>query len=320
MKQLRTKVLLSAFVLIFALVATIGSTFAWFTIATSVSVDTMELNVSTSDSLLIRVYQGEETGVAGDPTLLDAATYKTFIPLADITEAEGLYEDLATWRMTPVTVVNAAYNGIITSGFNTLTTPNTDFLRALSAANPTNFTNNAAGSVIEIKFWVLSQGSTAAPLVLEDLTIAADNTIEAKDAVVDAVRVAIQATDLTTPGSRYIFGLTNDYGFTYVQDLPGYYDGDPVVENAFNAIAPANVTLINASALNGLYVKSAGLGVTNASVAAADIDDASVIYTLAQNVPTLVTVTVFVEGWAAETTNAIIAAAFDISWKFTLNL
>jgi hypothetical protein len=61
MKQLKTKVLLSAFVLIFALVATIGSTFAWFTVATTVNVETMQLNVQSQDSLLIRMAYNDGT-------------------------------------------------------------------------------------------------------------------------------------------------------------------------------------------------------------------------------------------------------------------
>lgn len=129
MKQLRTKVLLSAFVLIFALVATIGSTFAWFTISTSVEIETMELNVSTEDSLLIKVWEtGEDFNT---PTLLDASQYKTFIPIEDIL---ATYADLATWRLSPVTVINSTYTGIDGDVFNVLTTPNTDFDRSLSSA------------------------------------------------------------------------------------------------------------------------------------------------------------------------------------------
>ena len=87
MKNLRNKIVLSGLVLLFALVATIGSTFAWFTVSDTVDVQTMNLNVKSSESLLIRVYNGETTGVAGDATLLDAGTYYASISSALISAA-----------------------------------------------------------------------------------------------------------------------------------------------------------------------------------------------------------------------------------------
>ncbi|MFA5698090.1 MAG: hypothetical protein WC888_06695, partial [Candidatus Izemoplasmatales bacterium] len=59
MKSLKTKVILSAIVLMFALVATIGSTYAWFTVSNTVSVSSIQMNVGTQEGLLIRAYDGE---------------------------------------------------------------------------------------------------------------------------------------------------------------------------------------------------------------------------------------------------------------------
>ena len=61
MKSLRNKVILSGIVLVFAFIATIGSTYAWFTVSQTVSVDTMNLNVSAADNLAIRIWTGTET-------------------------------------------------------------------------------------------------------------------------------------------------------------------------------------------------------------------------------------------------------------------
>lgn len=328
MKQLKTKVLLSAFVLIFALVATIGSTFAWFTISTSVEIETMELNVSTEDSLLIKVFETGETFAT--PELLDASNYKTFIPIEDIL---ATYADLDTWRLSPVTVINATYDGIVGDTFNVLTTPNTDFERALSAAGAP-IANDAEGYVIELKFWVLSQGADPDTfLILEDLAV--DNTGPAtQDGVENAVRLSVKANDnVQAAGQAYVFGLDNNYDFAYEVDLPGYFTGAEVYDGSnvllgFNSLSQltkgydgtgtgVNVEgLLNADVNNGKFLGASA--VANASVIAAA--DATQIYELSQDTPTLVTVTIFVEGWAAGATNNIIASAFNISWKFSIYL
>lgn len=330
MKQLRTKVLLSAFVLIFALVATIGSTFAWFTISTSVQVDTMALNVSTENSLLIKVRETGETFATA--SLLDASEYKTFLPYSDIIAA---YPDLTTWRLSPVTVINSTYTGIDATGFRVLNTPNTDYTRALTAASAPVI-NDADGYVIQLQFWVLSQGDAAnTHLIVEDLLIDNNGTVTS-DGVENAVRLAVSVDDnVQTAGQPYVFGLDNNYDFTYVDNLPGYfadvpnyYDGSNVLQG-FNKLADltkgydglgtgVNVEgLLHADANNGKY-KIAADPITNASVTAAA--DATRLFTLVQDRPTLVTVTIFVEGWAAGATNNIIAANFDISWKFSIHV
>ena len=54
MKGLRNKVILSGIVLLFAFIATIGSTYAWFTVSTQTTVEGVSLQVTAADNLLIR--------------------------------------------------------------------------------------------------------------------------------------------------------------------------------------------------------------------------------------------------------------------------
>lgn len=65
MNSLRRKVRLSAIVLMLALFTTLGSTFAWFTVSNTVTVGSIDLNVKTSPSLLIRVYDEDAYYFAG---------------------------------------------------------------------------------------------------------------------------------------------------------------------------------------------------------------------------------------------------------------
>ncbi len=63
MKSLKTKVIMSAVVLVFALLATIGTTYAWFTVSSTVSLNTINIDVTTEESLLIRVWNEDDATV-----------------------------------------------------------------------------------------------------------------------------------------------------------------------------------------------------------------------------------------------------------------
>jgi len=91
MKALKTKVILSAFVLLFALVATIGSTYAWFTVSNTVSVSAFNLEVQTSPSLLIRLWD-EVNGDTADGTWT-ATDFKNTIAASDFTSST-YYDEL----------------------------------------------------------------------------------------------------------------------------------------------------------------------------------------------------------------------------------
>ncbi|MFA5742212.1 MAG: hypothetical protein WC874_04970, partial [Candidatus Izemoplasmatales bacterium] len=99
MKSLKIKVLLSGLVLMFAIAASFGTTYAWFTISNTVNIDSMTINVQSGESLLIRVYKGEYLGedpvklAADEAGLLDASTYKNSLSIDDILASTSYVED-----------------------------------------------------------------------------------------------------------------------------------------------------------------------------------------------------------------------------------
>lgn len=335
MKTLKSKVALSAFVLLFALVATIGSTFAWFTVATTVEVDSMTLNVQSQDSLLIRLANadGSIKEVTGDDNLFDAQQYKTTLTTTDILA----YYAYTTWRLEPVTVVQpgyAAINGKLMSILNR-TVPANNNLRPLSAITGTDV-NSATGKVIELNFYLLSQEATLSrAIVLQDLSITSSAPGVAAE-VVDAVRLSVwragTVTDMGTQAliadeasTALVFGLTVDYDYEFTDANPAYYFGGTVYTsttlNGFDQISDLTLGFDGESSApatttwNSQFYQAVG-GPANASEAVKA--DADTILTLAPMIPALVTVRIFVEGWAANTTNNIIASNFNISYKFAI--
>ncbi|MDD4184208.1 MAG: hypothetical protein PHI01_02175, partial [Candidatus Izemoplasmatales bacterium] len=59
MKEIKRKLLLTALVIVFAFVATAGTTYAWFQISPTVEAESLNFNMQSKDSLLLRVYNGE---------------------------------------------------------------------------------------------------------------------------------------------------------------------------------------------------------------------------------------------------------------------
>ncbi len=341
MKALKTKVILSAFVLLFALVATIGSTFAWFTVATTVEVSSMELNIQSQDSLLIRMANrdGSIAEVEGlDDDLFEATQYKTTLTLADI----QAYYSFATWRLEPVTAVQANYNEVSGKILSVLdrSVPANNNLRPLTAITDPDDINSATGKVIELNFYLLSQEATLTrDIVLQDLTITSSAAGVAGTDVVDAVRLAVyrsgRVTDLNTQSliaettePEHIFGLTKDYGFVFTNDNPAYYFSGAEVYDAgngnallgFNSISQLTAGYDGVSsaptpnAWNSVFYQVGG----PADASTATKGDADTVFSLAPMTPTFVTVRIFVEGWAAKTTNNIIASDFNISFKFSI--
>jgi hypothetical protein len=270
MKSLRNKVILSGIVLLFAFIATIGSTYAWFTVSSSTNIETMELNVTAADNLLLRVATGgaEETLTY----LQDASNYKTYIEVADLIAAGYLQDDVNTpWRLQPSTVL----------------VPGTDRMSYLPNINNRTYAaataNDYNGQYIHLEFWILSQSEDAKVIQLNDFAIDAvgigDNTTE-QEFVENAVRLAVWLDDsdhgggtATGEGTMYLFG--ND-------------DTVPA-----NNIAPDQT---------GFTV--------NTTTSSTDL------YTVNFNVPTLVNVLIYIEGWDSQASNDIILATFQVSFGF----
>lgn len=308
MKSLRNKIILSGLVLLFALVATIGSTFAWFTVSNTVTVAALDLNVTTSESLLIKVYNGE-TG--SEAALTNAANYKANLTQADVLAATTAgYNALASWVLTPVTdaqevapsSTSTAYTAI--NGLN-LNTMNID-TKVLTA---TSTSNSASGNFIELKFWLLSQ-TTDENIVLQDLVItSATNNSDPQDAVANAISVAVYkaadgATAVGSPTAN-VYSPSPDYAFAFTTGMRGYD-----LPAGSNTVGTPQ-TLID---LHSLYYNGAAV----ADVSAATLATATTIAAVTTNVPALFAVRIYLEGWDSATTNAILAADFSISFKFSI--
>ncbi|MFA5006671.1 MAG: hypothetical protein WC509_04310 [Candidatus Izemoplasmatales bacterium] len=348
MQSLKRKVTVSAFVLVLALLTTLGSTFAWFTVSNTVTVGSIELNVKTSPSLLVRVYDEDAYYFAGavgssdirrldgttvytyvalpsphyvettpsytidvdgnlvlgadiivhdvehsnefhyagavgttdildgdnqvvfdyvtdhfelptsgteytledmDPTgtvdyrliddalaevlneevlydtaalaktgagLYDATTYHNYLEIADFL-ASGVYADIASWRLQPVTAVNTAYAAVRGDQLKRFWSPNDDLNRTLDPLLAGDV-NAAAGRIIEFKLWLLSQGTTAYDLYLSDLDILAGvNAMDEQDDAINATRLSV-----TAGATSIIYGSDVDYAYDYLRGSVGY--------------------------------------------------------------------------------------------------
>jgi hypothetical protein len=313
MKSLKSKVILSALVLIFALVATIGSTFAWFTVSQTVTVESFTLNVTAEDSLLIKP--------ATIATVFDATTFANntsaagYLTTVTNTHLANAGYDYLKYLLRPVTAVQTGYATIDAASLNILgdievyTRP----LTPISYTPGTGQVNNIVdGGAIQFKFWVMSQSEGDKDLFISNLNIT--GLIAASQTAIEgSVRIAIQSRGYLTGATieTPVIASTNsliysdgnntaDYSYTFLMNLPGYYDGDPVVENAFNRIND-----LEAGREAALLAYSTG---TSHATFATDAE--TVITTLFTNEPQLITVTIYIEGWDAQTTNAIIASQF----------
>ncbi len=284
MKSLRNKVILSAIVLAFALIATIGSTYAWFIVSQNVTVESMTLNVTAEDSLLIKVFETGET--ASTAAVLDILNYSTTLSNQDLIDAG--YTDLATYKLQPVSSIQTDY---LTSSPKLLTylTSLTDYARPLATAEA--YANNATnGKFVELKFWLYSQSATNKDVVLDDYTVSATNADSQRDAITDAVRLAIWEDGQAS----LIYGNSKDFLFAFESGLKGYYSGTP----------------------DGTHFNTLVDGSKTPTEVAGTLDSSVIVDELAPNTPTLVVVRIYVEGWDADVTNAVISAAFDITWIF----
>jgi len=324
MKSLRNKVIMSAIVLAFALIATIGSTYAWFTVSSTVTATGMTLNVQASDSLLIRVYNNADP--SSDTSLLNPDSYKSSVGSADILAATSAgYNNMPTWTLAAVTAANGETAGL--TNYSTLTPKTLRYLDELDQTTPTRHLtaasvyNDANGYYVDLKFWVLSQLS-ANDIVLKDLTISSTDPIE------EAVRVAVWeetewngttmvAGDYTATTRVFSYDngggtpVGNDYGFVFTSAMTGYS-----ATAGLNVVTtPATLTALQASYYNSTVsgdLTDVYVGTTTT------ISGANVVATLAADYPTLVNVRIYIEGWDAETTNASLAAVFDVEFSFAI--
>jgi len=325
MKTLRTKVILSAFVLLFALVATIGSTYAWFTVSSTVNVESMQLNVKAVDNLLILIADDtESSGLPAPSETLDLTVPSNYKSSVTSTDVQGVYDytggGIAPWTLYPVTALQTGYVTKDAKALNSMSIgEDTNLVRNLTA---TSAQNSSAGNFIEFKFWLYLQSNDglAKNITLSDLSITSSDDAP-KNNVVNAVRIAAWTNDnYSVSGSgpylytfeddvenAVIYGIDNDYNYAFISTLPGYSTTagttDPLVAftagtTEFNALTQID-TLITIPTTDGIFGTTA-------------------INSVSPETPTLVTVRIYVEGWDADTTNDINSAFFNISFSFSI--
>ena len=314
MTGMKNKVILSGFVLLFAIIASFGTTYAWFTVSNTVEVGQMQINVKTDTSLLIRVFDGEFEGdeaqdLLDEESLLNAATYKNNLVTADITGTTE-YANLANYRLGPVTA--AADATYLTLNGKNLKTMN-NITKALTV---TTDMNAADGDFVELKFWLMSQVA-AKPVYLSDLLIAvapADNPLDSQDNVIYAVNLAVWAekelNGVDLGNDALIYSSNPDYAFAFTSGMTGAADTpeEPTISG------PYSLTTVQRNAL--LAEHSLFYGSTTANISS--LTAPTEIMELAADTPTLITVRIYIEGWDAQTTNAILASKFNISFKFEI--
>ncbi len=304
MKALRTKVILSAFVLLFALVATIGSTYAWFTVSTTVSVPELGLNVKSGKSLLIRPYYGE----TGEEDYLDVpANYKTSLTATDIkvvapgdvayaTYQTSPYATIDTWTMDNLTAIQSLSTPMEADNLNGTSLKSMDVdTKTLSATTQQNL-GSAGGQFVDLKFWLFSQ-VTAEEIVLKNLSI----TSAGDTHLAVGVSAFVSGAD-----SAKVYSVDPDYGYEFTLGTQGY-DG-----NETDYIDSVDIATLLAD--HALAFGSADVDYVSTD----DISTASAIAELEADTPTLMVVRVYLEGWDAETTNGLLASSLNISFQFAL--
>nr|MDA3931920.1 hypothetical protein [Mycoplasmatota bacterium] len=302
---------------VFAFIATIGTTFAWFTISETVAVDGINLQVTSSDNLLIRVDTGASTGVTdvfGTPAVDSVANYQSSLALTDITSVPK-YSGIASWRMYPVTAIQSDYLTIDAKTLNEI--DDTYATRDLSASS---LVNSESGGYIELHFWLYSQASEARPVELVTTSITPNGSESAQlQDVAEAVRFGIWMFDDVQPvGDAFIYGNDTEFGFEFLVGQAGYSDA-----TLFNALSDSGQTTDGTTSFIPITNATTGellpATVTNQERVLELTGNANTtdIFTITAGVPTLVTVRIYIEGFDAQATNAVVNATFDLSLGFT---
>jgi len=324
MKSLKSKVILSAVVLIFALVATIGSTFAWFTVSNTVATSNIQLNVISADSLLIKLANYTATdGQATDAAQTNPANYSQYVDFTNANLAAAGYfsgtdDSYSDWKVQLLSAIQPGYATV---------SPNPALLRTMDplvASNPTRdlvlntVFNSSTPGAIQFKFWVMSQSEASKVLRLSVLNLTATNpSSQVNEALLASLRASVYSTAVSN-GYIYMAGLpatpaaaSYDYAFTFTNaNLSTYWSGsfyNPLLQG-FNKIDDLTLGIdgssdpLNDEALAALHYGTAS----------------SNIITLTQNIPQLITLTIWIEGWDAQATNLINTAFFNADFKFII--
>lgn len=281
MNTIRRKVLMAGIVAIFAFIATIGATYAWFTLGNTSEIQDIQLQVSTDVSLLIMM-DNDYNMVDDQDTLLNADNYSTELTNALI---KSVYD------FTPIVLAPVTTNDGLAFLRNDRSTPATS---DPAAVNP---------EYLEFSVWLYSQDK-AMTVAVKDVNVTANNPSGLQNLVRNAVRLSIYSDDLSQVA---IYGKDKDYDFTFGVSDSGY---DPITLSN-NSILPATESAL--SALEAIsYVDASPIASESTDVLA----NADTVLTLAVNAPEKVTIRIWIEGWDSDANNNILEAAFAIQFGF----
>ncbi|QWC00378.1 InlB B-repeat-containing protein [Mycoplasmatota bacterium] len=335
MKALKTKVILSGIVLVFAFIATIGTTFAWFTISETVAVDGISLQVTSSDNLLIRVDSAEAGYVdafGSDAVTVVGDNYQSSLNLEEIMLA-AKYTELDSWRLNPVTAINSTYTGVEAKNLNVINdsylSRNLTEIKGIvvedQASSGTTGYNSIDGGFIELHFWLYSQAAETRPVEVTQMSISANNGGDVDlDPIADAIRFGIWMQDSTTVGESYIFGNDTDFGFSFDEGNAGWSSpiSDFPIINSLSETGNINYSDPDPLLMNPPLTDVAGeltndaAGFDRVLPISANGDHDRNLFNIVPLTPTLVTVRIFIEGWDQETTNSIVNAFFNLTIGF----
>lgn len=299
MKTLKTKVIMSAIVLVFALVATIGSTYAWFTVTTENTVNDIQLTVKSSRSLVFMI---SDNGVTGEEEV--DANYVTSLSNADFAALNATggsqYENYNSFLLGAVTAAagngaNLTYTGLFTDtgGFDRINLRTYDKSGDTHAAASPNSTTSG---YIQLDFWLKNQGTNTETVVLQDLIA---TSTSGSTTVVNALRVATSPTeDTPTTPDRVFAPVAPDYNFAFP-------DG----------------TVLTAGVQSALVADHSVWHTTGTTVAGVSLEDQSScdsIISLPFDEPQLISVYIYLEGWDIDTNALILNAGFNLTFTFAL--
>jgi hypothetical protein len=202
----------------------------------------------------------------------------------------------AAYRLDPTNYYTLLTNDIIKQEylfdsivFQPITTQNgTSWLRqdllTAASADP-----SVPGQYIEFSVWILSQDKDVT-VALMNFAATASNVNPLQDAIADAVRLSATGD----AGTGLIYGQDKDYDYVY-----------------------SDMTAINAgieTTLLGLHGLFYGDEVANQSTST--LASAATVLTLVSNIPELVTVRIWIEGWDDDCDNNTLGAAFTLDFGF----
>lgn len=285
MNPIQKKIMLSGLVALFAFVVTIGSTYAWFTAGRTSQIGSIQMEVMTDTSLLILLDHSYIYDESHNKAYLDDPNnYLSELSNSTITT----YYDFTQIIMAPVTTEDGQSMKI----------------RNGTAAVATADEN---GVYLEFSVWLLSQDATV-DVALKDLSITATNGTALQNNVVNSIRLSL-TPDATTPIAQ-IYGLDKDYDFTFLEGQTGYDDSVPA-NNVIDSGVEAAL-----SGLHSVYYLSSGSAVADESTLT--LASADTVVSLTSNVPSKVTLRVWIEGWDADCNNNILTSDFVIGLDFTV--